>query len=75
MAARHDEWDMVSASQRKAADKYQKKNIQQHVLKLNVRTDMDIIRFLWGVPNKNGLIKQLLRDEIARREQNNLTEP
>jgi len=64
--ARHDGMDMVSESQRRAADKYQKSYIQQHVLKLNVRTDMDIIRFLWGVDNKNALFKRLLREEIKR---------
>lgn len=68
MAARHDGFDMVAESQRKASDKYQKEHIQQITVKLNVRTDMDIIKFMWSVSNKQGLIKQLLRDEIARRE-------
>lgn len=36
-------------------------------VKLNVRTDMDIIRFLWTVPNKQGLIKRLLREEMERK--------
>lgn len=66
MPARHDEWDQVAQSQRRAASRYQKENIQQMTVKLNVRTDMDIIRFLWTVPNKQGLIKRLLREEIER---------
>ena len=67
MPARHDDLGEIPESQKKAAAKYQNSYIQRHTLKLNVRTDMDIIRFLWGVPNKNGLIKSLLRQEIARR--------
>ena len=68
MPARHNEWDMVSESQAKASAKYQKEYITQVNIKLNVRTDKDIISFLWGVPNVQGLIKQLLRDEISRRD-------
>ena len=67
MSARHNEWDEVPESQKKASRRYQENYIQRHTLKLNVRTDMDIIKFLWGVDNKNGLIKELLRREIARR--------
>ena len=66
MSARHDEWGQVAQSQRRASSRYQKENIQQMTVKLNVKTDMDIIRFLWGVPNKQGLIKRLLREEIER---------
>lgn len=68
MPARHNEWDEVSDSQKKAAKKYQDAHIQQFSLKLNTRTDMDIIRFLWHVSNKNGLMKRLLREEMARQK-------
>ena len=68
MGARHDQWDMVAESQRKASDKYQRNHIKQYNLRLNVRTDLDIIRFLDGVNNRQGLIKQLLRQEMERRE-------
>ena len=70
MATRHDEWDMVPESQRKANDKYQKDYIRQYLFKLNVRTDKDLIRFLDGVNNRQGLIKSLLRSEMERRSQN-----
>lgn len=66
MPARHNEWGNVSDSQRRASDKYQKEHITQVTVKLNTRTDQDIIRFLWGIHNKQGLIKRLLRDEIGR---------
>lgn len=68
MPARHDEFDMVSESQRRAADKYQKSNVVQYSVKLNIKTDDDIIRFMWTVSNKNSLFKKLLREEIARRD-------
>ena len=68
MPARHDEWGMIPESQKKAADKYQKQNIQQLIVKLNIKTDADIIRFLWSVSNKQGLIKRLLREEMERQK-------
>lgn len=69
MGARHDKnTDMVADSQRKASDKYQASNIQQFTFKLNVKTDMDIIQHFWHIPNKQGYIKQLIRDDIARRK-------
>ena len=67
MPARHDKWDMVAESQRKANDRYQKSHIRQYNLRLNVRTDTDIIRFLDGTNNRQGLLKRLLREEIERK--------
>ncbi len=66
MPARHNEWGQVSDAQARASAKYQKDHIQQITVKLNTATDKDIIRYLWGVPNKQGLIKRLLREEIER---------
>lgn len=67
MPARHDEWDRVTESQLRANKKYQDEHITQINVRLNTRTDKDIISFLWGVNNKQGLVKRLLREEIARR--------
>lgn len=69
MSARHDEWDMVAESQRRASEKYQREHIKQYNLRLNLRTDMDIIRFLDGQNNRQGLLKQLLRQEMERRQE------
>lgn len=69
MPARHDGFDMVAESQRRAADKYQRANIVQFSVKLNIKTDEDIIRFMWSVRNKNALFKKLLREEIARQQE------
>lgn len=66
MPARHDEWDQVAESQLRASRKYQEKNIKQITVKLNTKTDLDIIRYLWSIDNKQGLIKRLLREEIEK---------
>lgn len=73
MGARHNDFDMVSDSQRKAADKYQAAHIQQRTLKLNTRTDMDIIKRLYNPPggSVNGYIKRLIREDIERSGRNN----
>lgn len=46
-------------------EKYQKENIQRVVLKLNKRTDTDILNWLDTLDNKQGTIKKLIREHIA----------
>lgn len=46
-------------------EKYQKENIQRVVLKLNKRTDADILDWLGTLDNKQGAIKKLIREHIA----------
>ena len=53
-----------SDAQRKAAAKYQKENIKRVVLKLNKRTDADILVWLDGIDNKQGMIKGIIRKHI-----------
>lgn len=50
----------------KAQSKYDKKNTAGFYMKLNLHTDKDIIRWLWSQPSKQGSIKRLIREEIAR---------
>lgn len=45
---------------------WDKENTEQCHLKFNLRTDADIIAFLESVPNMQGVIKALLREEIDR---------
>lgn len=53
----------------KAKAKYAKTHEKQLRLVLHVENDKDIIMFLDRViDNKNGYLKQLIRDDIARRE-------
>ena len=51
----------VSKSQIKAQAKYDKANTIQIKLKLNKKTDADIIRYLSDCKNKQGTIKALIR--------------
>ena len=59
---------MTSEAKRRANAKYDAKNTRQIILKLNLSTDKDILKLLDGVENRQGLIKQLLKEYIARQE-------
>lgn len=51
----------------KAAAKYNEANIKQYVIKLNVKTDADIIEFFENLEgSRQGYIKQLIRDDMQR---------
>lgn len=56
----------TSKAQLNAIAKYDAKNTIQIKLKLNLTTDADIIDKLKEVENKQGYIKQLIRDDIGR---------
>jgi hypothetical protein len=51
-------------AQRRASEKYDAKNTVQVKLKLNSKTDADIIEKLESVGNKQGFIKELIRNTI-----------
>ena len=55
---------MATESQRKANRKYDKNNTKQLMLKLNLKTDKDILDKLNSVGNKQGYIKKLIRNDI-----------
>jgi hypothetical protein len=50
----------------KYTKKYDTANTIKVSLKLNIKTDADIIEYLDGVENKQGTIKRLIREEISR---------
>lgn len=56
----------TSQAQIDAVARYDAKNTIQIKLKLNLTTDEDIIEKLKNVDNKQGYIKQLIRDDIGR---------
>ena len=58
----------TSQAHLKAIAKYQKTNTTQIKLSLNNKTDADIITKLDSVPNKQGYIKGLIRDDITEEE-------
>ena len=55
---------MVSKAQLRAQAKYDKDNTVQIKLKLNKKTDRNIIDMLSKVDNKQGYIKDLIRDNL-----------
>lgn len=54
----------TSDSQLRAINKYNAKNTKQYVVKLNRNTDEDLINFLDQLENKQGFIKNLLRQHL-----------
>lgn len=54
-------------SRNKAQAKYDKTHTQGVYIKLNLKTDLDIIQWLWAQPSKQGAIKRLIREDIARK--------
>ena len=49
--------------------KYDKKNTKQFMMKLNLKYDADIIDKLQSVKNRQGYIKDLIRNDIAAHEE------
>ena len=56
---------MATEAQKKASAKYDKNNTKLIQLKLNKKTDGDILDFLDQLDNRQGFIKELIRKEIA----------
>lgn len=56
----------TSEARKRAVKKYDAANTVQVTLKLNKKTDADILERLAKCPNKQGYIKELIRCEIAQ---------
>lgn len=56
----------TSKAQLRAQEKYDKDNTVQVKLKLNKKTDADLISWLDDISNKQGYIKDLIRSDILR---------
>lgn len=59
---------MPSEAQKKASKKYINENIYKVQLQLNRKTDLDIINKLEKCQNKNGYIKDAIRDKMSRND-------
>ena len=55
---------MITEAQKKAQTKYDKKNTRSVLLKFNLTTDADILARLEETDNKQGYIKQLIRNDV-----------
>lgn len=52
--------------QNRAQRKYDAEHTRQVVLKLNLKSDADVLSQLDSVPNKQGYIKELIRQDMAK---------
>lgn len=59
---------MASNAQRRASAKYDKENAVVLTVKLNKKTDSDILAALESVTNRNAFIKKIIREKIAESE-------
>lgn len=57
---------MATEAQIKAQAKYDAENTRQVHLKLNRRTDGDVLEKLDSVANKQGYIKELIRADLGK---------
>ena len=57
---------MTSESQKKASATYDRQKTVTVTVKLNKKTDADILEWLSRKKNKQGIIKWLIRNQIAR---------
>lgn len=57
---------MTTEAQKLAVYNYDRKNTKGLYLKLNKKTDADIIEYLKRVDNVQGLIKRLIREEMTK---------
>ncbi len=55
----------MSNAKTKASAKYDANNTKRISLKLNIKTDADILKKLQDVPNTQGYIKELIRKDLA----------
>ena len=58
------ESNMISEAKKKAQLRYDKENTKQIILKLNTKTDADVLGKLESVGNKQGYLKDLVRDNL-----------
>ena len=56
----------MTEAQKRATAKYDAANTKMYAVKLNINTDADIIQKLDEVENKQGYIKELIREDIKR---------
>lgn len=59
---------MATKAQIKASNKFNKHGTRSVMLRLNFKTDADVIKKLDNVPSKMGYIKKLIRKDIKSNE-------
>lgn len=56
----------MTKAQKMAQARYDKRNTRQINLKLNIRTDADVLEKLESVDSMQGYIKRLIREDVAK---------
>ena len=59
----------MTPAQKKAKEKYDKTNTVQVKIKLNLKTDSDILEALERSGNKQGYIKELIRKDLKSKRE------
>ena len=62
------DWIDSIQARTQAQAKYDKNNTIGFYMKLSIHTHLDIIRWLWKQPSKQGAVKKLIREEISRKK-------
>lgn len=57
---------MTSTAQIRASNKYNKEHTMILSMRLNLKNDADIIKYLKQIDNKTGLVKSLIREQIKK---------
>lgn len=55
---------MITEQQKRAQIKYDKANTRQITFKFNLKTDADILEKMDSVENRQGYIKEIIRNDI-----------
>lgn len=58
---------MRSEAKKKSENRWQKENIIRVTVKLYKNTDADLIDYLSDMKNRNGYIKQLIREDMKKK--------
>ncbi len=63
------DWIETIEARARAQAKYDKEHTKGLYMKLNLRTDMDIIQWTWCQKSVQGSIKRLIREDIRRKQE------
>ncbi len=63
------DWLETIEARTRAQAKYDKEHTKGLYMKLNLRTDIDIIRWTWSQKSVQGSIKRLIREDIRRKQE------
>lgn len=57
---------MATLAHLKAKDKYEKKNVQQFIIKYVIKNNLEVVEKLKTVPNRSGYVRELVLADLAK---------